>query len=212
MTTADDALLRNISSPPPSGWGGGILELVLCWKFLKELCLIFGSASSAGIFDDLAKIVLDIVIRMAKFERRMVCQHLDDTCAAGAEGSDSVRRFDETFSRVAEKLGIKLAPRDDPEKSFGPSQRGIVFGILYDTVEWTWSIPEEKRIRLVAAIEEAMGCYELGEREVQSLVGKIVNVKPLVPAGKFNVDHIMAMLKHAGSGGRIASGSSASGA
>ena len=52
-----------------------------------------------------------------------------------------MRRFDETFSFVAERLGIKLAPRDDPEKSFGPSQRGIVFGILYDTVEWTWLIP-----------------------------------------------------------------------
>ena len=172
-------------------------------KFFKELCLIFGSASSAGIFDDLAKIVLDIVIRMAKFERRMVCQHLDDTCAAGAEGSDSVRRFDETFSLVAERLGIKLAPRDDPEKSFGPSQRGIVFGILYDTVEWTWSIPEERRIRLVTAIEAAMSCDELGEREVQSLVGKIVNVKPLVPAGRFNIDHIMAMLRQVSGEGKV---------
>ena len=73
---------------------------------------------------------------------------------------------------MAEKLGIKLAPRDDPEKSFGPSQRGIVFGILYDTVEWTWSIPEEKRIRLVAAIEEAMGCYELGRERYRAWWGR----------------------------------------
>ena len=64
-------------------------------------------------------------------------------------------------------------------------------------------IPEEKRIRLVAAIEEAMGCDELGEREVQTLVGKIVKVKPLVPAGRFNVDNIMAMLRQARGEGKI---------
>ena len=34
-------------------------------------------------------------------------------------------------------------------------------------------------------------------------MGKIVNVKPLVPAGRFNVDHIMAMLRQASGEGKI---------
>jgi hypothetical protein len=56
-------------------------------KYFMELCLIFGSASSAGIFDDVAKLVLDLVCRRANFPRNMVCQHLDDVCAATAAGS-----------------------------------------------------------------------------------------------------------------------------
>ena len=48
----------------------------------KELCLIFEGVSSAGIFDWLAKIVLFIVIQKSSFNADMVCQHLDDCCAA----------------------------------------------------------------------------------------------------------------------------------
>ena len=47
-------------------------------KAFCELCLVFGSASSAGIFDSLAKIVLFIVIKKADFPQDMVIQHLDD--------------------------------------------------------------------------------------------------------------------------------------
>ena len=54
-------------------WGG---------KYFKELCLIFGGSSSAGIFDATAKVILDLVCRQAQFPPEMVCQHLDDVCAA----------------------------------------------------------------------------------------------------------------------------------
>jgi hypothetical protein len=37
-----------------------------------ELMLIFGGASSAGLYDRLAKTVLDIVVRHAKFPPEMV--------------------------------------------------------------------------------------------------------------------------------------------
>jgi hypothetical protein len=51
-------------------------------KYFAELCLVFGAASSPGIYDRVAKTVLDIVLRMAQFPAEMVCQHLDDVCAA----------------------------------------------------------------------------------------------------------------------------------
>ena len=172
-------------------------------KFFKELCLIFGSASSAGIFDDAAKLVLDLVCRLAKFDREMVCQHLDDVCAACGLDSEAAARFDRAFSEVANRLGVKLADRDDPEKSFGPSQTGVVFGIRYDTVSWTWSIPEDRLSRLISSVEAAEAGGELNEKEVQSLVGKLINVKPLIPAGKFNMDHIMELLRLAGLGGPV---------
>ena len=70
-------------------WGG---------KAFKELCLIFGGVSSAGIFDRVAKVVLFIVVRKSGFRADMVCQHLDDCCAAAPAGSDIIEVFDKTFT------------------------------------------------------------------------------------------------------------------
>ena len=148
-------------------------DIVLQWfewggKFFAELCLIFGSASSAGIFDDAAKVVLDLVCRMSGFSREMICQHLDDICAAGSDKA-SLERWDRCFMEVAAELGVKLAPRDDHDKTFAPCQKGVVFGVEYDTVAWTWALPEKKKWRIVAALREAAGSTSLAAKEVQSL-------------------------------------------
>jgi hypothetical protein len=165
-------------------WGG---------KFFKELCLIFGAASSAGIFDATAKVVLRVVCSLAAFPRDQVCQHLDDICAAAAQGSDSLHKFDHMFHQVAEYVGVKLASREDPEKSFAPCTAGVVFGVLYDTVAWTWSIPDEKRARLIMSIDEALAAQCITARQAKSLVGKLIHIKALIPAGKFNICHIMRL-------------------
>ena len=162
-------------------------------RFFKELCLIFGSASSAGIFDDAAKVVLDLVCRLAGFPADMICQHLDDICAAAAV-KEVLDKFDDTFSEVAEELGVKLAPRDDHDKTFGPCKKGVVFGVEYDTEEWTWQLPEEKMLRIIGAIKEVMKKPTITDKQAQSLAGKLINIRPLIPAGKYNVDRIMAML------------------
>ena len=174
-------------------WGG---------KFFVELCLIFGSASSAGIFDDAAKVVLDLVCRRAKFSIEMICQHLDDICAASSDRGRLVD-FDSCFRVVAERLGVKLAPRDDHDKTFAPCQKGVVFGVEYDTVSWTWSLPEKKKWRIVATIREAVASTSLGAKEVQSLAGKLINIRPLIPAGCFNIDHVMGALAESSSADRV---------
>ena len=162
-------------------------------KYFKELCLIFGAKSSAGIFDEAAKVVLELVCLLANFPPEMVCQHLDDACSASGDYGE-LMRFDNCFKQVAEQLGVKLAPRDDHDKTFGPCRKGVVFGVEYDTAEWTWALRPEKLERIVAGIREALGSDELEAKKVQSLAGKLINVRALIPAGKFNIDKIMKML------------------
>jgi hypothetical protein len=169
-------------------WGG---------RFFKELCLIFGGVSSAGIFDDAAKVVLDLVCRHANFPRGMVCQHLDDVCAAAAAGSDKLERFDAAFKEIAAAVGVELAPRDDHDKSFAPCTAGVVFGVHYDTVAWTWAIPQEKLARTCMLIEKAVQDRVLTAKDMRSLAGKLIHVKPLVPGGRFNIDKIMRTYKKA---------------
>ncbi len=173
-------------------------DLSLQWfswlgKFFKELCLIFGSASSPGLYDRLAKTVLDLVIRIAKFPRQWVCQHLDDTAAACPDGCKLLEEFDSTYQSVSKLLGIRLAPRDDPEKAFGPSKVGTVFGITYDTVNWTWALPAEKMARISCQIRNILGKQEEQLVEIQSIVGRIVHVKPLIQGGRFHIDHLIEL-------------------
>ena len=165
-------------------WGG---------KFFKELCLVFGASSSAGIFDALAKLVLELVCRLSGLPMSWVCQHLDDIVGAAPADSSKLFEFDDTFQAVAGRLGVKLAPRNDPEKSFAPGKEGVVFGVWYSTTDWVWAIPQNKLIGLVKVIRSAVDKGHVKAKEAKSLVGKIINIKSLVPTGRFNVHHIMAL-------------------
>ena len=158
----------------------------------QELCLIFGGVSSAGIFDRTAKLVLFIVIARSGIDRQLVCQHLDDCCAAGPAGSAVLERFDAEFFAVAEELGLKLASRDDPDKSFGPSTQGTVLGVYYDTISWTWAIPQDKLIKILHDIQFILDAESVVHQEkIWSVVGKLLHVKPLVSQGRFNMYHLI---------------------
>jgi len=165
-------------------WGG---------RYFQELCLIFGCASSAGIYDAVAKTVLDLVCRLAEFPTAMVCQHLDDIVAAAPAQSEKLHEFVTAYQKVAESIGVKLAPTDDPDKAFLPCKKGVIFGVEYDTTKWSWRIPEAKLAAITNAILTACEERQLKVRQAQSLIGKLVHIKPLIPTGKFNFYHIMRL-------------------
>ena len=161
-------------------------------KAFQELCLIFGSASSAGIFDATAKIIVFIVRCAANFDPSMLVQHLDDLCAAlPRHRLAELEKFDKLFFQIAADLGISLASRDDPDKSFGPSTSGVVLGVFYDTVKWTWKLPTEKLLRLQLCIQEILPSQSCLQHKMWTIVGKIINICPLVPTGKYNIDHLL---------------------
>jgi len=162
----------------------------------KELCLIFGCASSAGIFDRLAKLVVHIVATKSRFPTNRICQHLDDCCAAAPANSDTIYVFDNTFTAIAAKIGVKLAPRDDPEKSFGPNTKGLVLGIVYDTINWTWALNNEKLARLLDDIKLLLDADSTQQVKIWSIVGKIINIHPLIPEGRFNLCHLLDLNSH----------------
>jgi len=169
-----------------------------CWleRFFVELNLVFGGRSSAGLFDRLAKVILDLALRLANFNPAMVCQYLDDICAAAAAGSLALAQFEAAYRQVAADVGVQLAPTSDPDKAFSPTTSGVVLGIRYDSVAWTWCIPQEKLIRILRQLRAAVDADAIPQAEMASIAGRIMHYAPLVPLGKFN---IMYILKAAGS-------------
>jgi len=161
-------------------------------RYFAEVCLVFGAVSSPGIYDRAAKVVLDLVLRMTGFPASLVCQHLDDVCAAaGAAAAGKLAAFEDCYRRVAADVGVRLAPADDTDKGFTLSTRGVVLGVEYDTVKWTWAIPADKVARLVGQIQAALAATELRQDAIWSVVGRIIHYCPLVPAGRFNLDHLI---------------------
>jgi len=92
---------------------------------------------------------------------------------------------------VAAQIGVKLAPPEDKDKGFSLCKRGIVLGVEYDTEAWTWAIPGEKVARLLGQIRRALEAVAVRQDEVWSLVGRIIHYAPLVPCGRFNIDHLV---------------------
>ena len=178
-------------------------DRVLQWfswlgMFFVELCLVFGTASSPGLYDRFAKVVLDLALAVSKFPRDMVCQYLDDVCAAAPAGSAALEQFRVAYQQVAAHLGVKLASEDDPDKAFAPTTVGTVLGVRYDTVAWTWSIPDDKLGRLNDQILAAVHAVALSRHEVWSLVGRIIHYCPLVASGRFNIHHLIKINGKAG--------------
>ena len=160
-------------------------------RAFRETRLVFGGASSAGIFDRLNKVVIAIVAIKARMDPLQICQVLDDCCACAPAGSSVLERFDDKFKKVAGVLGIKLAPREDHEKSFAPCTEGVVLGVNYNTRDWTWGIPAEKLCRALHCLDEVASSAQVKQRAFWSLVGKLLHLAPLVPDGKFNLYHLL---------------------
>jgi hypothetical protein len=153
-------------------------------RYFLELCLIFGCSSSVGIYDRFAKVVLFIALQL-------VVQQIDDVVACGPPDGKLVEKFDRAYIEVAGKLGVVLASRDDPEKSFSATTRGQVLGIWYDSESWTWWIGDEKLAIILNMLKELILSEECEQWVLWKICGKIINIIVLLPPGKFNVDQII---------------------
>jgi hypothetical protein len=160
-------------------------------KDFVKLMLVFGARSSAGIYDRLAKLVLCLVLAYSRFPPEMVCQYLDDVCAACAAGATDLERFQTAYRAVAAEIGVQLASTADPDKAFAPCTARVVLGVHYDTKEWTWRIPADKLTRTLLQIRTALTADQLMQQEIWSLVGRLLHYAPLIPTGRFNVGHLI---------------------
>ena len=160
-------------------------------KYFCELALIFGSISSPGIYDDLAKVVLGLALLMSGYSPELVSQHLDDVVAVGPEWNTDIWKFDTAYHEVCEYVGVSLADRSDKDKSFAPSKQGQVLGVNYDTETFTWTISQEKLVRMLHQLKEAIDEETATVELMLSLRGKLINYMFLVPGGKFRLGHVI---------------------
>ena len=158
-------------------------------KYFAELCLTFGGSSSVGLFDRLAKVFRFIATKLSKIPAKQVRQIIDDVVGCGTKAE--VLDFYGKYKEVALDCGVILASEDDPKKAFSAAQEGEVFGVTYNSREFTWWLREDKQ----AVIVHMLGLLEqTGEHKLSFLkriVGKLVHYRLMVPNGKFYLGQLV---------------------
>lgn len=163
-------------------------------RYFVELMLIFGTKSSPGIYDDLAKVILECSRLLAGMPRYLVCQHLDDVLGIGPPGVDScVWNFFNTYMKEASKVGVRMeSPGVNRDKCQEPDTTVLALGVCFCTTTWTWWVREDKLGRILHLLRKIIEAEEdlLGE-EMLSLNGRVQDLRFLVRGGRYNVVHFL---------------------
>ena len=154
-------------------------------RYFIEKSLTFGSTSSADRFDTLSDIVYEIALTRSAMWKDDSAKVLDDVVAFGSKDSGMVAQFHSNYRELCEQVDIKLADEEDKDKAFPPSSSGLVLGIFYDLVDWTWKLPGEKADTLLLLLWDLKNSYELQGRKIERICGKINHYHLMAKYGKF---------------------------
>ena len=144
-----------------------------------------------GIYDRFARLIVLIVVGLLCCPRKLIVQHLDDVCMIGSE--KMVREFYDTYKEVCSDVGISLQDARDAadDKAFKPTQRGSMLGVWFDTNSWIWWISEMKVLRYVHLVLQMLKVDLVSQREIWSVVGKILYVSCLIPGSKYHISELL---------------------
>ena len=164
-----------------------------CGRIFVETQATFGCCSSPGIFDMKSYLLVEIAARRAGTDREAIEKQLDDVAVLGVKGTGTCGRFYEEYRRACQAVGVQLAPEDDPEKAFGPSEAGIILGIQYDFKSWTWQIPVGKMHRILYLLEEIITKKEVVNKLAMSVAGKITHYRVLTRFGHWERSFLLKL-------------------
>ena len=161
----------------PVRWEDWRLQ-AMAWgdRLFVDTRLMFGTSSSAGIFDRFDALLLQIAVMLSKISKRKAMRFLDDVYGVESRHGKRLEGFLHSYRVVCDRVGAKL----DPRKRVPPATSTTILGIEFDTVEWSWKISEEKARKIfdkILAADTTQGTL----KERQSLVGSIMTLIPMMP-------------------------------
>ena len=162
-------------------WGG---------KLFVDRSLTFGSKSSPGIYDSISNIVRDIANLRAGNERREGFKCLDDTGVIGTY--EECKSFYSENREVCSRIGVRLAPDDDPEKAFDAATSGVILGLSYDTRKWLWTFSPSKITRLEIQLHTILDNDEVEASLLKSVAGKLNHYHRVIsPRGRWERGYLV---------------------
>ena len=170
-----------------------------CGALFVELKLVMGDRMACQYFDRFHDCILRaFVLPSSSFPPVAMGKTVDDIPAVAPENAkEALNRFVKVYRSTLDTLNIQAAP-DDPTrtKAFDSATEGEVLGVRFDTVSFTWSLPREKLHSLVVGLRNlATRKSTHSLRELQIILGKLINIAQLCPALKTFTSEAIFMLK-----------------
>ena len=162
-------------------------------RLFGEVMCTFGGVSSAGMFDDIAKVVKRLAEMDSRIDKRMVNQVLDDVVGCGSQGDGSVSQFYTSYREIAKELGISIADESDVDKAFKRTHTGKVLGISYDLKRWVWWLSEDKLTPLIIMLGTVRDEENVTNGNMMSLNGKLNHYMWLLPGGPWQQSFLLNM-------------------
>lgn len=120
---------------------------------------------------------------------------------------DEVRNFlDDFFSAQIESLAVDsfnnmgsllsgLGIEESVEKACPPATRMIILGFLFDTIQMTISLPEDKTEELILELHKWTHRKDCSLQQMQSLIGKLNYASSVVRSGRVYMSRLINTLR-----------------
>jgi hypothetical protein len=151
-------------------------------RFFVELKKVFGSKESVSAFDRLNNTIVSIAAAAANLPPQWIHRTLDDVPVVTPAGSGVGPAFEREYTNICDLIGASLAPPcPHLDKAFVDSTVGTVLGIRFNTESLTWSIAEDKRVRILDRIRGPLFGHPINLNDTQKLIGSLNDVGQMCP-------------------------------
>jgi hypothetical protein len=159
---------------------------------------MFGSASSVQNFDILANTVKSLALTKCSIPSRFVHRQLDGVPIVAPDNNNWCSEFYNTYKEICGSINLELAKRSPEfDKAFGYSKTGKVLGIVFNTQDLTWCLPEDKRKKTITEIINTLRNPLVLLWQIQSLMGRInfiLSMCPFLNTFKYNLNATLAQV------------------
>jgi len=151
-------------------------------KYFVENRQIFGARTSVANYDMLGNTVRTLSLVNCDIPSHLVHRHLDDIPVVAPSSTNWCQDFSKEFQKVSKDVGIKLAEEcKKNEKAFINQTNGKVLGIIFDSKNLTWELPDDKKKKCLRLIHDAINSENISLLNMQKLMGNLNFVSLMCP-------------------------------
>ena len=166
-------------------------------RIFEELRMVFGDTYAPMYFDRFHTVILVVFVSDFNDNPRCIWEKcIDDVpVVVPVNRINWLHRHVDRYKDVCDRLGIKLSPMDN-SKGFEAQQEGEVLGIIFNTSDMTWTLPERKRQKLISLLRQVL-FDRIGwrKKDWEKLSGKLVDFYQLWPPGRFFIESVLRHVK-----------------
>jgi hypothetical protein len=157
---------------------------------------MFGAKGAVQNFDILSNTVKTLALARSHIPSKFVHRQLNDVPIVGPKTSGWCEEFLSNYKKICSDINLVLAEECKSfDKAFGCTTSGKVLGIYFDTINQTWKLPDDKKLKTISAIDSIFDTPEVSLLQMQSLSGRLSfasSMCPFMNCFKFNVNSVLA--------------------